>query len=110
MEKINNNTAPGCVFCKIASGEIPTEKLYENDNVFIIKDINPKTPVHLLVITKKHIPTLNELEDASLFSDLFKAVKFITKKMNIKEYKTLINTGASAGQIVFHLHMHIMAQ
>jgi len=111
MEKINSGaTAPDCIFCKIARGEIPSEKLYENEQLFIINDINPKAPVHMLIIPKVHIPTLNDLEDSKLFAEIFKAIKFITQKMNVKDYKTLINTGAGAGQIVFHLHVHILGE
>lgn len=99
-----------CIFCKIASGEIPSEKLYENEYLFIINDIQPKAPVHMLIIPKVHIATLNDLEDAELFVEFFKAIKFITQKMNVKDYKTLINTGAGAGQIVFHLHVHIIGE
>ena len=99
-----------CIFCKIAKGEIPSEKLYENEHLFVINDINPQAPVHMLVIPKAHIATLNDLDDAELFKELFKAIKFITKKLNVKEYKTLINTGKGAGQIVFHLHVHILGE
>jgi len=64
----------------------------------------------MLVIPKVHVPTLNDLEDAGLFAEIFKAIKLITQKMNVKDYKTLINTGAGAGQIVFHLHVHIIGE
>lgn len=97
-----------CIFCKMASGEIEVNKVYENEHIFVINDINPQAPVHLLVIPKVHINSLNELEDENLFKEIFSAIKVVVKKMNIKEYKTLINTGAAAGQVVFHLHIHIM--
>lgn len=100
-----------CIFCKIAAGTIPAEKIYENEHVFVINDINPETPVHVLIITKKHIESLNALEGdegENLFKEIFKAVKVVAKKLNVKEFKTLINTGKSAGQTVFHLHAHIL--
>lgn len=103
-----NESVENCIFCKIASGKIPAEKIYENEFVFVINDINPEAPIHLLVITKTHINDLNELHDENLFKEIFKAIKIVTKKLNVKEYKTLINTGSAAGQMVFHLHVHII--
>lgn len=97
-----------CIFCKMANGEIAVNKVYENEHLFVINDINPKAPVHLLVIPKVHIDSLNELEDENLFKEIFSAIKIVVKKLNVKEFKTLINTGASAGQVIFHLHVHIM--
>ena len=99
-----------CIFCKIANKEIPSEFLYENDYLFVIRDINPKAPIHLLVITKEHVANLNATEDEKLMSQIFKGIKAVCKKMNIAEYKTVINTGKSAGQEVFHFHAHILAQ
>lgn len=97
-----------CIFCKMANNEIAVNKVYENEHLFVINDINPKAPVHLLVIPKIHIDSLNELEDENFFQEIFSAIKIVVKKLNVKEFKTLINTGASAGQVVFHLHVHIM--
>ena len=98
-----------CIFCKIANKEIPSDFLYENDYIFVIKDINPKAPVHLLVITKEHHANLNEIDNEKLLGEILKGIKEVCKKLNIKEYKTLINTGKSAGQEVFHFHAHILA-
>ena len=99
-----------CIFCKIANKEIPSEILFENDYVFAIKDINPIAPTHILVITKTHIENLNTLEDEKLMIEIFKGIKTICKKFGIKEYKTMINTGKSAGQKVFHFHAHILSE
>ena len=99
-----------CIFCKIANGAFNTEFVYENDKVAVFKDINPKAPVHLLVVPKVHVASLNELEDKNLMSELLMAVKETTKKIGLKSYKTLINTGKEAGQEVFHLHLHIMGE
>ncbi len=98
-----------CIFCKIANGEIPTDFVYETQNVVVFKDINPQAPIHLLVVPKKHIETLNDLNDEKLSAELINAIQQAAKKLDIKEYRTVINTGKSAGQEVFHLHIHIMA-
>ena len=97
-----------CIFCKIINGDFNTEFVYENDYVAVFKDINPKAPVHLLVVPKVHVEALNELEDKNLLGELLYAVKETTKKIGLKSYKTLINTGKEAGQEVFHLHVHIL--
>lgn len=98
-----------CIFCKIANKDIPCEFVYENDFVVAFKDLNPQAPKHILVIPKEHFSSLNELEDEKIMSELFKGVKEVTKKLNITEYRTVINTGAGAGQTVFHVHIHILA-
>ena len=98
-----------CIFCKIINGDFNTEFVYENDYAVVFKDINPKAPVHLLVVPKVHVASLNELEDKNLMGELLMAVKETTKKIGLKSYKTLINTGKEAGQEVFHLHIHILA-
>ena len=99
-----------CIFCKIINGDFNTEFVYENDYAVVFKDINPKAPVHLLVVPKVHVESLNELEDKNLMGELLMAVKETTKKIGLKSYKTLINTGKEAGQEVFHLHLHIMGK
>ncbi len=99
-----------CIFCKIINGDFNTEFVYENDYAVVFKDINPKAPVHLLVVPKVHVASLNELEDKNLMGELLMAVKETTKKIGLKSYKTLINTGKEAGQEVFHLHLHIMGE
>ncbi|CDE58838.1 histidine triad (HIT) family protein [Fusobacterium sp. CAG:439] len=99
-----------CIFCKIINGDFNTEFVYENDYAVVFKDINPKAPVHLLVVPKVHVASLNELEDKNLMGELLMAVKETTKKIGLKSYKTLINTGKEAGQEVFHLHIHILGE
>ncbi len=98
-----------CIFCKIINGDFNTEFVYENNYVVVFKDINPKARIHLLVVPRSHVASLNELEDKNLMGELLSAVKETTKKLGIKSYKTLINTGKEAGQEVFHLHLHILA-
>ena len=98
-----------CIFCKIINGDFGTEFLFENEHSVVFKDINPKADTHLLVVPKLHVESLNELDDKNLLGELMLTVKSVTKKLGIKSYKTLINTGKEAGQEVFHLHIHILA-
>ena len=97
-----------CVFCKIINGDFGTEFIYEDDYSVVFKDINPKADIHWLVVPKKHVADLNECPD-ELIGKLMTVVKKVTKDNNIKSYKTLINTGKDAGQVVFHLHIHILS-
>ncbi len=98
-----------CIFCKIANKEIPSEFVYENEHIVAFNDINPAAPVHILVIPKKHVESLSELEDKNLMAELLDGVRLVTKKLNIKDYRTVINTGKEAGQEVFHIHLHIIS-
>ena len=98
-----------CIFCKIINGDFGTEFVYENESAVVFKDINPQAEIHLLVVPRLHVESLNELDDANLLAELMMTVKAVTKKLGIKSYKTLINTGKDAGQEVFHLHIHILA-
>ena len=98
-----------CIFCKIANKEIPSEFVYENEHIVAFNDINPAAPVHILVIPKKHVESLRELEDKNLMAELLDGVRSVTKKLNIKDYRTVINTGKEAGQEVFHIHLHIIS-
>ena len=98
-----------CIFCKIINGDFGTEFVYENEYAVVFKDINPKADTHLLVVPRKHVESLNELDDEILLGKLMMTVKNVTKQLGIKSYKTLINTGREAGQEVFHLHIHILS-
>lgn len=98
-----------CIFCKIIEGEIPSTKIYENDYVIAIEDINPKAKVHSLVIPKVHVESLNELEDDKIMSEILKAVKEVAKIKGVKAYRLHVNTGKEEGQIVFHLHFHVLS-
>lgn len=98
-----------CIFCKIANKEIPTNLIYEDENVVAFNDLNPQAPVHFLVIPKKHYASMNEVKNEEAFGHLFSAVPKIADKLGIKEYRTVVNTGESAGQTVFHIHVHVMA-
>ena len=98
-----------CIFCKIANKEISTDLIYEDENVVAFNDLNPQAPVHFLVIPKKHYASMNDVESKEAFGHIFSAVPKITEKLGIKEYRTVVNTGESAGQTVFHIHVHVMA-
>lgn len=98
-----------CIFCKIANKEIPSELVYEDDYTVAFNDLNPQAPVHILVIPKKHYASLNELDDTKVQSALLNAVREVTKKLGITDYRTVINTGKGAGQEVFHIHLHILS-
>lgn len=101
-----------CLFCKIIKGEIPSEFLYEDDNFVVIKDINPAAPVHLLLLPKKHIRSNNDLqkEDGKIISDLFMVAKKMAKEQGVNEsgYKLLFNVEKGGGQVIFHVHLHLI--
>lgn len=101
-----------CIFCKIASGQIPSEKVYESENVLAFKDINPVAPEHILIIPKKHISNVEDItgDDSIDVAELFFAVKEISRERTLsdKGYRLIINNGKAAGQEVFHLHIHII--
>ncbi|MDH5736885.1 MAG: histidine triad nucleotide-binding protein [Gammaproteobacteria bacterium] len=101
-----------CLFCKIAMNEIPADILYEDDNLLAFRDIHPQAPVHILIIPKKHISRLNDLEaeDAHLMGLLTLAAKNLAIKNGIDQsgYRILMNCNDHAGQTVFHLHMHLL--
>ena len=98
-----------CIFCKIINGDFGTEFVYENEYAVVFKDINPKADIHLLVVPRLHVESLNKLDDEVLLGKLMMTVKEVTKKLEIKSYRTVINTGKEAGQEVFHLHIHILS-
>ena len=100
-----------CIFCRIIAGEIPSDPVYADDQVVVFKDINPKADVHLLAVPRKHIPTLNDLElgDEGLMGHILRLLPKLAQDAGLSEgYRTIINTGEGAGQVVFHLHVHIM--
>ena len=100
-----------CLFCKIVAGEIPGDKVYEDDKVIAFKDLNPKAEVHLLVIPRDHIASLNELtpEHDALIAHMMRVIPQLAKSQGLDTgFRTIINTGKGGGQIIFHLHMHLM--
>jgi histidine triad (HIT) family protein len=100
-----------CLFCKFATGAIPVEKIYSNDSVFAINDINPQAPTHVLIIPVAHdtdaaAVTANQ---PGVMDALFSAAAHIAAERGFSDYRTVFNTGAGAGQSVFHAHLHLMA-
>ncbi len=100
-----------CLFCKIAKGEVSSEVVYEDNKFIAFKDISPKAPLHLLIVPKKHIESINhlELKDKELIGELFLVVQKIAKEKNLKGYKLLINVGRDGGQVIDHLHLHLLS-
>ena len=100
-----------CLFCKIVNGEIPAEKLYEDDDVVAFRDIVPQAPQHFLVIPKKHISRVSEIseEDDKLCGKLLRVGAQVAAENNIKaNFRVVINDGKDAGQEVFHIHLHYL--
>lgn len=101
-----------CIFCKIINKELPSTVVYEDEQILAFKDINPVTPVHILVIPKKHISNLNEVEpeDEAVIGKIYTVIKQIAKKEGIAEkgYRIIVNCGEDGGQEVGHLHFHIL--
>ena len=102
-----------CIFCKIIKGEIPSEKVYEDEYVLAFRDINPAAPIHILIIPKKHIDSLICLkeEDKEYVWKIHEAMNIIAKQENIVDsgYRIVVNCGKDAGQEVMHLHYHLLA-
>ena len=99
-----------CLFCKIIKGEIPADKLYEDDEVVAFRDIAPQAPVHFLVIPKKHIngPSAVAEEDEQLIGKMMRIGSEVAKQEGIEQYRVVFNNGEQAGQSVFHIHLHIL--
>lgn len=101
----------GCIFCKIADGSIPTEFVHNDDAVIAFPDINPQAPVHLLVVPRDHIATLDDARDtrAELFGRIWMTIPKIAAAQGIGgAYRVVNNCGARAGQSVFHIHFHLL--
>ncbi len=102
-----------CLFCKIRDGEIPADIIYQDDDVLAFNDVNPQAPTHLLIIPKKHLSTVNDVEqaDETMMGKLFSAAKKIAAENGINDggYRLVVNTNEQAGQTVFHIHMHFLA-
>jgi histidine triad (HIT) family protein len=101
-----------CLFCKMVSGAIKPDKVYEDADVLAFRDINPQAPVHVLVVPKKHIATLNDVrgEEAALIGKLYLAAQQVARALKVADsgYRTLINCNRDAGQSVWHVHLHLL--
>ena len=106
---------PNCLFCKISQGLIPSQKVYEDEEIYAFKDINPAAPVHFLMIPKKHIPMLESAEsiDTPLLGRMMELAPRLAKEQGCRPgmdggFRLMVNNGADGGQEVYHLHLHVM--
>jgi histidine triad (HIT) family protein len=99
-----------CLFCRIAAGEIPSDRVFEDDAVIVFRDINPKAPTHVLAIPRRHLDSVADLTDADgdLLAALFGALRHVAEGAGLTDYRILSNVGAESGQSVFHLHFHLL--
>lgn len=105
--------AQDCLFCKVANNEIPTDLVYEDDTVLAFTDINPQAPLHMLIIPRKHISTINDAttQDQELLGHMLLTAAKIAKENKVDEsgYRLIVNCNEQGGQTVFHIHLHILA-
>lgn len=101
-----------CIFCKIVAGEIPAQKIYEDDHAIAFRDLNPQAPTHVLLIPRQHLASLNDAtnDHHAMLGHLLCMAPQIARQEGIADngFRTVINTGAEAGQTVFHLHLHLL--
>ncbi len=101
-----------CLFCKIIAGEIPSDKVYENDSIFAFRDINPAAPTHILIIPKEHIATTNDLDDShkTIVGEIMLTANRLAEDEGIAEsgYRTVFNCNSDGGQAVYHIHLHLL--
>ncbi|MGQ0608091.1 MAG: histidine triad nucleotide-binding protein [Chloroflexota bacterium] len=101
---------PDCLFCKIVSGEIPSDLVHEDDEVIVFRDINPQAPTHVLAIPRRHVASVADLgdQDGPLLAALLGALRRVATDDGLSDYRIVSNVGAGAGQSVFHLHLHLL--
>ena len=100
-----------CIFCKIVNKQAPADIVYENDKIIAFKDVNPKSPVHLLIIPKKHILSIDhiEIQDKTLMGEIILTAQKIARERNLTGYRLVINVGREGGQVIDHLHLHLLS-
>lgn len=100
-----------CLFCKIAQGDIPSKKVYEDELCYAFYDIDPQAPVHFLVIPKEHIQSVSQItaDNAATVGHIFQVIAQVTRELGLTSYRVVSNIGAQAGQSVAHLHFHVLA-
>ena len=100
-----------CLFCKIAAGEIPSKKVYEDELCYAFYDIDPQAPVHFLVIPKEHIQSVSQVDEnnAATVGHIFSVIAKVTRELGVESYRVVSNIGAQAGQSVAHLHFHVLS-
>lgn len=99
-----------CLFCKIVNGDIPADVVFQDDKVIVFKDINPKAEIHLLMIPRTHISSLADLttEHDALMAHMMRLLPKLASDQELAGFRTIINTGTEGGQVVFHLHIHLL--
>lgn len=100
-----------CIFCKIINGDIPSQKVYEDDTVYAFKDINPMAPVHILIVPKEHISTLFDVspENSAVIAHIYEVISVIAKEQKLEPgFRVVSNCNENGGQTVFHIHFHIL--
>lgn len=98
-----------CIFCRIAAGEVPSKRVYEDADVVAFRDVSPQAPTHVLVIPRRHLKSLHELDDAALAGALLHAAARVARAEKLEEgWRLIANTGAHGGQEVDHLHLHVV--
>ncbi len=106
-----DNSTDNCIFCKIVAGDIPSDKVHEDDQVVAFRDLNPQAPTHVLVIPRKHVSSLDETsdDDRALLGQLLLTTRKLARDLGVSSgYRVVNNCGASAGQSVFHIHFHLL--
>ena len=105
-------SSANCLFCRLANGEIPAKKVYEDDEILAFHDINPQAPTHVLVIPRRHIPSLDDMSeaDATLVGNtVYRASRIARElRLDLDGYRMVVNNGEGAGQTVFHIHFHLL--
>ncbi len=101
---------PDCIFCKIVAGDLPADKLFEDDEIVAFRDISPQAPFHGLIIPKTHIATLNDVQDeqAGVIGRLLIVARQLAVEHDLPGYRVVLNTNREGGQVVFHVHMHLL--
>ncbi len=100
-----------CLFCRIVAGEVPSDRVYEDDQVVVFKDINPKAKVHLLVIPRLHLASLEDLQPQHdrLIAHMMRLLPGLAREQGLEQgFRTIVNTGRGGGQVIFHLHLHLL--
>ncbi len=107
-----SDSNPDCLFCKILSGDIPADIIFESETAIAFRDINPKAPTHVIIIPRQHVPTINDIsqDDQAIVGSLFLAARAIAASEGIADdgYRVVMNCNAAAGQSVFHIHLHLL--
>ncbi len=100
-----------CIFCKIINKEIESKIEYEDEHCIVFHDINPQKKIHLLIVPKKHIPTIKDVkdEDEKILGRMLNVAKKMGEKFNLEDYKLIMNVGEKSGQVIFHIHLHLLS-